>query len=722
MIFDTLLQKILIEASKLHKKDIMQLDTNEISNTFLKYVNKYVSTPITINNDVNIKIIDIILRAGVTAKHNSVNILDFIRAWNIIANNTAFNSDIIWKKGKELVNPYEINNLPLINMNKNIENYDPVFGRNDIIEQITNILMRKKKGSALLVGSPGTGKTAIVQELVYRIEKGMIPFLKDYQVYQCEANLLKTLASSPMSIGKIYEILNIATKRVILFIDEFHNLCPHENVVSFQPSVIELMKPALASGDIQIIGATTEKEAKKYIEHDKALMRRIQTVAIKELEKPVVQDILANILPVYEEYHQTKVLNESEVINFIIDYSDRYISERWEPDRSIDILDEGLAFASSKRNIIKNEIDKNLEIKILRAIANDKKDEAKELLSQINTQSEITDINSRKMIFASLNDFKIVLAKKANIDLDLISLRDLDRIKIIEHEFNNKIIGQKKAVKTFISAIKKFKTGLANPNRPISILMVGPTGTGKTEISKRAAEILFDKRKDSFIRLDMTEFSAPHSTATLIGSPPGYVNSDQGGKLTEMVAKNPYSIILLDELEKAHQNVLNILLQVLDDGVLTDAMGKKVNFKNCIIVMTTNAGMDEVIEKHNHKNVGFTNSNEDNLDISTKEMKEHLKNYYRPEFINRIDSICIFNYFTDEEITIIIKKEIEYALARIPNYHVKTSDRIIQNIKDDYYSKEYGARSIKRGIEELIINQIADKIIDNPEIKEFEIN
>ena len=607
---------------------------------------------------------------------------------------------------------------------------DPVIGRKKEIERVIQILSRRTKNNPCLIGEPGVGKTAVVEGLAEKIVQGEVPeILKDKRVVTID---LSSMIAGAKYRGdfeeRIKKALNEVKKAgdVILFIDEIHTIVGAGSAEGAMDAA-NILKPLLARGEIQLIGATTLNEYRKYIEKDSALERRFSPVTVTEPSQEETIEILNGLRDKYEAHHNIKITDEA--IKAAVELSSRYINDRFLPDKAIDLLDE----ASSKLRLSAFEEPDNikeLEAKIEKmnqekesAVKVQKFEEAAKIRDEVNKLKEELEKeknkwkNKKTKSVAKLTEENIAetIANWTGIPVAKITQDENKRLKNLDKELHKRVIGQNEAVEAVTKAIRRSRVGLKNPNRPIgSFLFLGPTGVGKTELSKALAESLFGT-EDAMIRVDMSEFMEPHSVAKLIGAPPGYVGFDDGGQLTEKIRRKPYSVILFDEIEKAHPDVMNMLLQILEDGRLTDSQGRTVDFKNTVIIMTSNIGARLITEK---KSLGFSNSSENDEakeyeDIKKNVMSE-LKKQLRPEFINRIDDIIVFHKLNDEEISQIIDlllKNVEKRLVE-QGLNIKIDKSVKELIAKKGVDKEFGARPLRRAIQNLVEDKLAEEILD----------
>ena len=602
---------------------------------------------------------------------------------------------------------------------------DSVIGRNKEIDRLIQILSRRNKNNPCLIGEPGVGKTAIVEGLAKKIVEQDVPeMLKNKKIFTLDLTLIiagaKYRGDFEERLKKcLNEVRN--SEDIILFIDEIHTIVG-AGAAEGAIDAANILKPILARGEIQLIGATTIDEYRKYIEKDAALERRFSPIIVEEPSKEETKKILLGIKDKYENHHNVKIGND--IIDEIVELSSRYINDRYMPDKAIDLLDE----ASSKIRMKTFTIPEKLKIKenkIQEIIK--KKNEAinsqefeiaaKYRDEEINARNEYAieeekwrNDNIKEKVKLEKEDIRSVISNLTKIPVSKITEDENNSLVNLEKNLRRKVIGQDEAIKSIASAIKRSRVGINDPNKPLcSFLFLGPTGVGKTEISKALAYNLFGD-ENSIIKLDMSEYMEAHSVSKIIGSPPGYVGFEEEGKLTKKVRSNPYSIILIDEVEKAHSDVLNIFLQILDEGILTDSTGRNINFKNTIIIMTSNIGASKITE---NRSLGFgnTSSNEDNK----KTVMSELKKEFKPEFINRIDEIIVFNKLRKEDIVGIIDimiKELEERL-KDKNIKIELTKEFKKYIVENEIDLNYGARELKRKLQEIVENKIAEKIINN---------
>ena len=616
---------------------------------------------------------------------------------------------------------------------------DPVIGRKDEIERVIEILSRRTKNNPCLIGEPGVGKTAAVEGLAEKIVTGDVPeILKDKRVV--------TLDISGMVAGakyrgdfeeRIKKALNEVKKAgdIILFIDEIHTIVG-AGAAEGAIDAANILKPLLARGEIQLVGATTLNEYRKFIEKDSALERRFSPVTVNEPSEKDTVLILKGIRDKYEAHHNVKISDEA--IEAAVKLSTRYVNDRFLPDKAIDLIDEASSKARLKTYVEpeefkqkQEEIDKTKSEKE-EAVINQKfekaaklRDKERKLKDELKKeQDEWKKENTKSIVTITEENIAEVIANWTGIPAKKITEDENTKLKNLEKELHKRVIGQNEAVEAVSKAIRRGRVGLKDPKRPIgSFLFLGPTGVGKTELSKALAEVLFGD-ENSMIRVDMSEFMEPHSVSKLIGSPPGYVGFDEGGQLTEKIRRKPYSVILLDEIEKAHPDVMNMLLQILEDGRLTDSQGRTVNFKNTVIIMTSNLGARLITDK---KTLGFTGIGLNNSDEKTskdenqkeyeetkKEVMSELKKDLRPEFINRIDEIIVFHKLNDNEISQIIDIMLKEVVNRLKEqkYQIELQPEVKELIAKEGIDKNFGARPLRRTIQNLVEDSLAEEILD----------
>ncbi len=604
---------------------------------------------------------------------------------------------------------------------------DPVVGRNAEVERVMQILCRRMKNNPCLVGEPGVGKTAVVEGLAQMIASGIVPeILADKRILSLD---LSGMVAGSKYRGEFEERIKrvIAEVRaagnVILFVDELHTLIGAGGAEGAMDAS-NILKPALSRGEVQMIGATTRTEYRKYIEKDAALERRFQPVYVEEPTREETIAILQGLRSKYEEHHGVTISDDA--LEAATDYAIRYINDRFLPDKAIDLIDEAASrkklgiFAGNKTAKKAEETRHNLEEALEAALAEGDIEAAQALkkdLDKTDKKIEKTKYNMREkeqeQMLVTEEDVADVVSVWTKIPVSKITQTESQRLLKLEEILHKRVVGQNEAVETVAKAIRRGRVGLKDPKRPIgSFLFLGPTGVGKTELSKALAEAMFGN-ENAIIRVDMSEYMEKHSVSKMIGSPPGYVGFEEGGQLSEQVRKNPYSVILFDEIEKAHPDVFNVLLQVLDDGRITDSQGRTVDFKNTIIIMTSNAGAQRIVDP---KKLGF--SNVENAESEHKDMKnnvmEEIKRMFKPEFLNRIDDIIVFRALSKEDvkgIAALMLKELKNRLAKQMDITLTYGDTVKNFIFEKGYDKKYGARPLKRAIQNNIEDSLAEEIL-----------
>ena len=609
---------------------------------------------------------------------------------------------------------------------------DPIVGRKEEIERVIQILSRRTKNNPCLIGEPGVGKTAVVEGLAQKIIAGDVPeILKNKRVVTMD---ISSMVAGAKYRGDFEERIKKALEEVkkvgdvILFIDEMRTIVG-AGAAEGAIDAANILKPLLARGEIQLVGATTLNEYRKYIEKDSALERRFSPVTVNEPTEKDTVTILKGIRDKYEAHHGVKITDQA--IEAAVKMSVRYINDRFLPDKAIDLIDEAASRVKLKtytepENLKKleeeiEETRKNKEDALKTQKfekANSLRDKEKELKEKYEKeQKKWKNKNTKQVTDITEENIAEVIASWTGIPAKKITEDENERLKNLEKNLHERVIGQNEAVEAVSKAIRRGRVGLKDPKRPIgSFLFLGPTGVGKTELSKALAECLFGD-ENAMIRVDMSEYMEPHSVSKLIGSPPGYVGFDDGGQLTEKIRRKPYSVILFDEIEKAHPDVMNMLLQILEDGRLTDSQGRTVNFKNTVIIMTSNIGARLITDK---KMLGFSQSGdkteEENKEYeqTKKEVMETLKKELRPEFINRIDEIIVFHKLTDNEISQIIDIMLKEVTNRLSDQKIKIE--LEPDVKDLIASKEvdknFGARPLRRTIQNVLEDRLAEEILD----------
>lgn len=605
---------------------------------------------------------------------------------------------------------------------------EPVIGREEEIQRVIQILSRRTKNNPCLVGEPGVGKTVIVEALATRIANEIIPeTLKDKRLMMLDLSGMvagsKYRGEFEERIKKILSEVR-ADGNVLLFIDEIHTIIGAGGAEG-AIDASNILKPSLARGELQVIGATTVEEYRKHFEKDAALERRFQPVYVEE---PSIADailMLKGLKSNYEDHHN--VIITDEAVEAAVKMSERYINDRFLPDKAIDLIDEASSKVRLTSFVVPPQI-KELENEIIRlagekeeAIISERYEEAGEIKDlQIKCENKLLKLkqkwqkekNEKKLIIDE-NEIAEVVSKWTKIPVKKLEEEETARLNNLENILHKRVIGQEEAVTAVSKAIRRGRIGLKDPKRPIgSFLFLGPTGVGKTELSKALAEAMFGS-ENSIIRVDMSEYMEKHSVSKLIGSPPGYVGYDEGGQLSERVKRNPYSVILFDEIEKAHPDVFNILLQVLDDGHITDAHGRKVNFKNTVIIMTSNVGAARIIEP---KKLGFASSENEKQDHEKMKaaVHEEVKKLFKPEFLNRIDEIIVFSSLTKEDIRKIVTIMTDTISDRAKSQMdivLKITPKAKDFLAEQGFDKKYGARSLRRKIQSLIEDELAEEIL-----------
>ena len=601
---------------------------------------------------------------------------------------------------------------------------DPVVGREKEINRIIQILSRRTKNNPCLIGEPGVGKTAITEGLAQKIVSGMVPEnMADKRILVLD---LSAMVAGSKYRGEFEERIKRVVweasndKRILLFLDELHTLIGAGGAEGALDAS-NILKPSLSRGEIQLIGATTIEEYRKHIEKDPALERRFQPVTVEEPTKEEAEEILRGLVPYYEKHHGV-VIEESAVKAAV------YINDRFLPDKALDLLDEacskvqisgykvpdGLTEAELRLRDISEEKERAVKSQdfLLAGKLQEEQKETEEIVEKARKRFERQCKN--KKLFVTEDDVALVVAQWTKIPVKKLTEGESKRLAKLENQLHKRVIGQDEAVTAVAKAIKRGRVGLKDPKRPIgSFLLLGPTGVGKTELSKALAEAVFGS-EDAMIRVDMSEYMEKHSVSKLIGSPPGYVGYEEGGQLSEKVRRSPYSVLLFDEIEKAHPDVFNLLLQVLDDGHITDAQGRKVDFKETIIIMTSNAGAQAIVEP---KKLGFGTADDAQADY--KKMKdsvmEEVKRLFKPEFLNRIDDIIVFHTLNKEEIKKIVGillKEFAKRCKTQLNIDVKIRENVKEFIGKEGFDPKYGARPLKRAIQSKIEDAMAEEILE----------
>lgn len=607
--------------------------------------------------------------------------------------------------------------------------FDPIIGRDKEIERIIQILSRRTKNNPCLVGEPGVGKTAIAEGLAQKIVEGNIPeTLRGRRIVALD---LSAMVAGSKYRGEFEERIKKAiaevheAKNVVLFIDELHTIIGAGSAEGTLDAS-NILKPSLSRGEIQLIGATTLDEYRKYIEKDPALERRFQPVTVDEPTEDEAIDILRGLKAMYEAHHHVTITDEAIVD--AVKLSNRYISDRFLPDKAIDVIDEASSKVRLSAFVAPDDIkayEKEIEtledqkIEAIKSEAYEKAGEIKARAEGIKAKlAEAKEAWEQRQSYMNqvvdVDEVAAIISNWTHIPISKLTEEEGERLKSLEKVLHERIIGQDEAVVAISKAIRRGRVGLKDPNRPIgSFLFLGPTGVGKTELSKVLAETLFGDAS-ALIRVDMSEYMEKHSVSKLIGSPPGYVGYDEGGQLSEKIRRKPYSVLLFDEVEKAHPDVFNTLLQVLDDGHITDAQGRKIDFKNTVIIMTSNAGARNIISP---KRLGFASveDQEKNYTDMKKNVMDEVKRLFRPEFLNRIDEVIVFHSLTKDnivEIVDILFKQLADRMHANMSIHIELTEEAKGFLADEGYEEKYGARPLRRTIQSLIEDELANNILD----------
>ena len=603
---------------------------------------------------------------------------------------------------------------------------DPVIGREKEIKRVIQILSRRNKNNPCLIGEPGVGKTAIAEGLALKIVNGEVPeMLANKTIYSLD---LTSMVAGTKYRGDFEERIKKAmdevkdNKDVILFIDEIHNIMG-AGAAEGAVDAANILKPSLARGEIQVIGATTISEYRKNIEKDAALERRFQPETVGEPTEEETVEILKGLRDKYEAHHKVKITDEA--IDSAVKLSSRYINDRFLPDKAIDLIDEAASVVRlNAYTLPQNLKDMEDEIKRLNAekqdaVNNQKFEDAAKFRDKANELTKLLDDEKSKWRNSSNHDVKAVSSDEiaqvvsswTGVPVSQLTKEESERLLNMENILHERIVGQDKAVSAISKAIRRGRVGLKNPNRPIgSFIFLGPTGVGKTELCKSLAEAMFGD-ENAIIKLDMSEYMEKHTVSKLIGAPPGYVGFDEGGQLTEKIRRKPYSVVLFDEIEKAHPDVFNMLLQILEDGVLTDSQGRKVSFKNAIIIMTSNVGASKITDEK--LALGFVQEDGKKLSIEDLVMPD-LKKTFKPEFLNRLDDIIVFNQLEQSDIEEIAKRMLKSLQKRTHDLGIELdfTDAAITELAKEGFDKTYGARPLRRAIQSKIEDKLSELILD----------
>lgn len=606
---------------------------------------------------------------------------------------------------------------------------DPVIGREKEINRVIQILSRRNKNNPCLIGEPGVGKTAIAEGLALKIVQDEVPeLLKNKKIVALDLTSMvagtKYRGDFEERIKKAMDEVKVA-KDVILFIDEVHTIMG-AGAAEGAVDAANILKPSLARGELQVIGATTIDEYRKNIEKDAALERRFQPVTVGEPTEEEAVEILRGLRDKYEAHHKVKITDEA--IESAVKMSSRYIADRYLPDKAIDLIDEAASIVRlNAQTIPQNLKDMEDEIKRLEqekqsavtsqdfesaAKLRDKQNNLKKLLA--DEKEKWKNVSSHEVKSVTTDEIASVVSQWTGIPVNQLTKEESERLLNMEKILHERIVGQDKAVSSIARAIRRGRVGLKNPKRPIgSFIFLGPTGVGKTELCKTLAEAMFGD-ENAIIKLDMSEYMEKHTVSKLIGSPPGYVGFDEGGQLTEKVRRHPYSVVLFDEIEKAHPDVFNMLLQILEDGVLTDSQGRKVSFKNCIIIMTSNVGANKITDPK--LAMGFNHSEDGKGSAKTIEelVMPDLKRTFKPEFLNRLDEIIVFNQLEKDDIKEIARRMLRTLIKRVKDMDIdiEFTDEAVSAIADEGFDKTYGARPLRRAIQSKIEDRLSELILD----------
>lgn len=613
------------------------------------------------------------------------------------------------KKTKNL-DTYGVNLTKLAKSGK----IDNVIGRDKEIQRVIQILNRRSKNNPVLIGEPGVGKTAIAEGLALRVSRGEVPEkLKNIKVYLLD--LTAVVAGTQFRgqfegrMKSIIEEVRDSEREIVVVIDEIHNIMGAGEVQGGAMNAANILKPALARGEIQLIGTTTLEEYRKNIEKDSALERRFQPVIVDEPTIDETIEIVKGIKEYYENYHKVNI--SDEVIKDAVILSERYIRDRFLPDKAIDVIDE----ASSKVNLTSKQMmhlsvlnDRLDDLKVRMENAREKEDYenlANYKMEEIKLNNKVNSLKEEiEKITLTSEDIATVVEEWTKIPVQRITENEAEKLLHLESRIRSRVVGQEKAIESLSRAIRRNRSGFKKRKKPTSFIFVGPTGVGKTELVKTLAVELFNT-EEALIRVDMSEYMEKHTVSKLIGAPPGYVGYDEGGQLTEKVRRKPYSVILLDEIEKAHDDVFNMLLQILDDGRLTDGQGKTVSFENTVIIMTSNAGTD-----FKGNGIGFSRDENSKLE---QNVNDALKDHFRPEFLNRIDEVIIFNSLSKDDLKLIVDIMLKDLIedAKEKEINIAVTNSLKEHILDIGYDAKYGARPLRRAIQRHIEDKVAEEYL-----------